>query len=93
MEDRNEAREEMEKSLSSCESRLEELKGKAKSGEIVKGLDDIEAELKACRLELDQLEGKSDDDWLEAKHGLIRRLDDVQKNLQLSPRRLDDTVR
>ena len=93
MEEQRDVREKMEKELSSCETRLGELMGKAKDDKLAKELGQIEKELKSCRLELNELEGKSDDQWLEAKHGITRRLEDVQRNLQLSARRVEDFIR
>ena len=93
MDKRKEVHRKMEESLSLCESRLAELKGKAGDEDRARELGEIEQKLTACRLELDQLEGKSGDEWVEAKHGVIRKLEDVQRNLQLSPRRMEDFIR
>jgi hypothetical protein len=93
MEERSEALEKIEKDLASCESRLKKLTGSAKSDEMAGELAGIEKQLKACRLEVNELEGKSGDEWLDAKHSIVRTLDDLERNLQLSQDRLEDLLR
>lgn len=93
MEDRKEAREALEKSLCDCESKLEKFKKSEAGHKVADDLDELESELKACRLELGRLEDQEDEDWLNAKHGIATRLEDVQRNLQLTGRRMGDYIR
>lgn len=88
MEDRQEYRAKVESELDQCSSRLKELKGKAKSEEHLTELEALEGEVKSCRLELDEIEHRSQDEWLEAKHGIATRLDSMRKNLHLASRKL-----
>jgi hypothetical protein len=87
VEDRKAYRDEMEKELDQCSSRLKELKGKAKPGD-VPDLEALEGEVKSCRLELQEIEHRSDDEWVEAKHSITTRLDSVRRSLNLGPRKL-----
>jgi hypothetical protein len=88
MEDRKTYREKMEKELDQCSSRLKELKGKAKSDEVMDELEELEGEVKSCRLELQEIEHRSDDKWIEAKHGLMTRLDSMRRNMRLASRKI-----
>ncbi len=84
----------VQKALAECEARLGEIKKDAKSEEARKNLDSAEEMLQACRRELDQHEAAADEDaWQEAKHGIVTKLNDVQKNLQLTKRRMADYLR
>jgi hypothetical protein len=93
MVERKDAHEELKKTLVACETRLRKLTGEAKSDERARELGEMEAELKSCRLEVDQLEGKSGDEWLDATEGVTRRLEDLQRNLQLTQDRMEDFMR
>jgi uncharacterized protein YydD (DUF2326 family) len=84
MEDRKTYRKKVEGELDQCASRLKELKGKAKSDELLSEIEELEGEVKSCKLELAEIEHRSEDEWLEAKHGLTKRLDSVRKSLNRS---------
>jgi hypothetical protein len=88
MEERTAYRQKMESELDQCSSRLRELKGKAKSEEIASEIVALEGEVKSCRLELDEIEGRSQDEWVDAKHSLTKRLDSIRRNLNLTSRKL-----
>jgi hypothetical protein len=88
MEDRKAYREKVEGELERCASRLKELKGKAKSEELLTELEALEGEVKSCRLELDEIEHRSQDEWVEAKHGITTRLDSMRRNLNLASRKM-----
>jgi len=88
MEDRKTYREQMEKELDQCSSRLKELKGKAKSDDVMSEIEELETEVKSCTLELREIENRSGDEWLEAKHGITTRLESVRKSLNLTARKL-----
>ena len=87
MEERKAYREKMETELDQCSSRLKELKGKAKSEELMSEIEEIEGEVKSCKLELDEIEGRSQDEWVDAKHALTKRLDSVRRSLNRSSRK------
>jgi hypothetical protein len=93
MAERKDAHEALRKTLVACETRLRKLTGQAKSDEIASELGEMEAELRSCRLEVDQLEGKSGEEWLDAQHSVTRRLEDLQRILQLSQDRMEDFIR
>ena len=80
--------EEVQKDLSQCESRLNELVASGKGSDMDADLDELGAELKSCRLELNQIENNSGDKWEEAKHGVVRRLGEVKRSLGLSARKM-----
>ena len=85
MGDELKTRDEVQGALVECESRLKVLKGKAaseQSGE----LEEIEGELKTCRLELNETEHRTDDEWEEAKHGIVRRLSQARRALDSTGR-------
>jgi hypothetical protein len=86
MEDRKAYREKMETELDQCSTRLKELKGKAKGEELTE-IEEIEGEVKSCKLELDEIEGRSQDEWVDAKHALTKRLDSVRRSLNRSSRK------
>ncbi len=88
MSEKIEGREELVRELDECSSRLQELKGKAKSQVDIDQLDVIAGELKSCKLELGEVEHRSDDDWAEAKHGVVRRLNEARNSLNLSARKM-----
>lgn len=88
MEDRTSYREKMESELDQCSSRLKELKGKDRSGELTSEIEQLEDEVKTCRLELDEIEHRSQDEWVEAKHALTTKLESVRNNLNLTARKL-----
>jgi len=84
----------LQKALAECEARLSEIRNAAKDESIRKDLDSAEDTLRACRRELDERESAADENaWLEAKHGIVTKLNDVQKNLQLTKRRMADYIR
>jgi hypothetical protein len=93
MADRGEEHKKLKENLAACESRLRKLTGEAKGDKLASELAGIEKQLRACRLEINELEGKSDDDWLDAKFSIVRMLDDLERNLQLSQDRLEDFLR
>lgn len=78
----------VQRDLSRCESRLNELVAAGKDSDMGADLDALGAELKSCRLELDQVENRSGDDWEDAKHGVVRRLGEVKRSLGLSVRKM-----
>lgn len=80
--------EKVQRDLSQCESRMNELVAAGKGSDMGADLDALGDELKSCKLELNQLENKSGDEWEEAKHGVVRRLSEVQKSLGLSARKM-----
>ena len=82
------SREKLERDLGRCESRMDELVKAGRSEDFEGDLDALGSELKSCKLELDNLENRSGDDWEEAKHGVVRRLSELQKSLGLGGRRL-----
>ncbi len=81
------SRDDVEQALVKCESRLKELKAKAAS-EHEGELSEIEENLNACRLELGEIEHRTDDEWQEAKHGVVRRLSEARRSLNSSVRKL-----
>jgi predicted nucleic acid-binding Zn-ribbon protein len=88
VEDRTVYRKKIEDELDQCSSRLKELKGKAKSEELLSDIEDLETEVRTCKLELAKIENRSDDEWVDMKHSLTRRLDSVRRGLHLSARKL-----
>ena len=86
MSEELETRDGVKGELVKCESRLKELKGKATS-ERAGDLEQIEDDLKVCRLELNEAEHRTDDEWEEAKHGIVRRLSEARRSLESSGRR------
>ena len=92
-EDKAQEHEKLKKDLAFCETRLKELKGKKPDEKFDQDLEEIAGELKSCRVELDELEGRSGDEWVDAKHGITRKLEDVQRSLQLTTRRMADYIR
>ena len=80
--------EKVQKDLSKCESRLNELVAAGKDSDMGADLDSLGAELNSCKLELNQIENKSGDDWEDAKHGVVRRLGEVKRSLGLSSRKM-----
>jgi len=87
MEDRKEYRAKVERELDQCSSRLKELKGKAKSDDLRSEIEELEGEVRSCELELDEIEGRSQDEWVDAKHALTKRLDSVRRSLNQSSRK------
>lgn len=87
MEDRKSYRDEMEKELDQCSSRLKELKGKAKPDDDLTELEELEGEMKSCRLELAEIEHRSSDEWVDAKHAITKRLDSVRRSLNHASRK------
>jgi hypothetical protein len=87
MDENMETREQVEQHLVKCETRLKELKGKATTEEMSE-LENIEGELQSCRLERGEIEHTSGDAWEEAKHGIVRRLNEARRSLNLSARKL-----
>jgi hypothetical protein len=85
MTDELKTRDEVKDALVQCESRLKVLKGKATS-EQSGDLDEIEDDLKTCRLELNEAEHRTDDEWEEAKHGIVRRLSQARRALDSTGR-------
>ncbi len=85
MGDELKTRDEVEGALAECESRLKVLKGKAAS-ERTGELEEIEGDLKTCRLELSEAEHHTDDEWQEAKHGIVRRLSQARRALDSTGR-------
>jgi hypothetical protein len=88
MEDRKAYREKIESELDQCSTRLKELKGKAKAEELASEIEELEGEVKTCKLELDEIEGRSQDEWVDAKHALTKRLDSIRRNLKSTSRKL-----
>ena len=82
------SREQLERDLGLCESRMDELVKSGKSEGFEGDLDALGDELKSCRLELNKLENNSGDEWEEAKHGVVRRLSEVKRSLGLGVRRM-----
>jgi hypothetical protein len=80
--------EKVQKDLSKCESRLNELVAAGKDSEMDADLDALGAELNSCKLELNKIENKSGDDWEDAKHGVVRRLGELKRSLGLSARKM-----
>lgn len=80
--------EKVQRDLSQCESRMNELVAAGKGSDMDANLDSLGDELKSCKLELNQIENKSGDDWEEAKHGVVRRLSEVKRSLGLSVRKM-----
>ena len=80
--------EEVQRDLSNCESRLNELVAAGKGSDLEANLDELGDELKSCKLELNKVENKSGDDWQDAKHGVVRRLSEVKRSLGLSVRKM-----
>ena len=78
----------VQRDLSQCESRLNELVAAGKNSDMDDDLDALGVELQSCRLELDQIENRSGDDWEDAKHGVVRRLSEMRQSLGLSVRKL-----
>jgi hypothetical protein len=93
MRDRKRVQEKLQKSLASCESRLSELRGKARSQETLNQLGELEQQIRACRLDVEALEEKGDNEWLEASYGVTRKVDDLQRSLQISSDRMEDFIR
>ena len=79
---------EVQRDLSNCESRLNELVAAGKGSDLEASLDALGDELKSCRLELNKVENKSGDGWEDAKHGVVRRLSEVKRSLGLSVRKM-----
>lgn len=71
--------------LVKCESQLKVLKGKA-PGDQTGELEQIEDDLKTCRLEVNEAEHRTDDEWQEAKHGIVRRLSQARRALDSTGR-------
>jgi len=92
-DERANEKEKLSKDLAFCESRLKEIKGKKPAGTLDKEVAEIEGELMSCKVELDELEGRSGDDWLDAKANITRRLEESQRNLQLTQRRMLNLIR
>lgn len=92
-EKRRRTEEKLKKSLARCESRLSELRGKARSQETLNQLGELEQQVRACRLDVEALEEKGENEWLEASYGVTRKVDDLQRNLQVSSDRMEDFVR
>ncbi len=88
MEERKAHREKLESELDQCSGRLRELKGKARSGELLSEIEELEGEVKSCKLELAEIEHRSNDEWLDAKHAITTRLDSLRRNLNLASRKL-----
>ena len=88
MEERKAYREKIESELDQCSDRLRELKGKARSGELLSEIEELEGEVKSCKLELAEIEHRSNDEWLDAKHAITTRLDSFRRNLNLASRKL-----
>jgi peptidoglycan hydrolase CwlO-like protein len=88
MEDRTAYRKKIEEELDQCSTRLKELKGKAKSEDLLSELEELESEVKSCKVELAEIENRSEDEWVDAKHGLARRLDSMRRSMHLSARKL-----
>ena len=82
------SRDDVQRELAKCESRLDELVKSGKGGDHGEDLEKLGSELKSCRLELGKLEHRSDDEWEEAKHGVVRRLSEVRRSLDNSARRV-----
>ena len=80
--------EKVQRDLSKCESRLNELVAAGKDSDMDADLDALGVELNSCKLELNQIENKSGDDWEDAKHGVVRRLGEVKRSLGLSARKM-----
>lgn len=87
MSDKEYSREDVQRELDVCESRLHELV-KAEKGEHDDELDELGAELKSCKLELGKLENRSEDEWQDAKHSVVQRLSQVRRSLDSSARRM-----
>ena len=78
----------VQRDLSRCESRLNELVAAGKDSDMDADLDALGAELRSCRLELDKVENRSGDDWEDARNGVVRRLSEMKRSLGLSVRRV-----
>ncbi len=93
MDERRKEIEKIEKELEFCETRLKELKGKEKSQHFGEEIGQIHEELKSCKLELDGLEGRSEDEWVDAKYNVTRKLDDVRRSLELTSDKMVNFIR
>ena len=77
----------VQRDLSQCESRLNELVAAGKGSDMDADLDALGVELRSCRLELDKVENRSGDEWEDAKNAVVRRLSGMRKSLRMSVRR------
>ena len=77
----------VQRDLSQCESRLNELVAAGKGSDMDADLDALGGELRSCRLELDKVENRSGDEWEDAKNAVVRRLSGMRKSLRMSVRR------
>ena len=92
-EKRRSTEEKLKRTLAQCESRLGGLRGKARSQETLNQLGELEQQIKSCRLDVEALEEKGDNEWLDASYGVTRKVNDLQRNLQVSSDRMEDFVR
>ncbi len=84
--------EDLRKALEECETRLAELKNSTGSAKVRSDLDAVDDILRSCRSEIDAAKDTNEKTWLDVKHSIMTRLDDAQRNLQLTKRRMIDVL-